>query len=270
MGLYYSEYYSDAELEARRRDFQKPDGPVLGIDGVRAHQVMKQLERLKTLISSSTRVLDVGCGAGGFLRSIVESKKANVRGLDFNERCRDFVESVHDIPVDVGELVELNYPDATYDVITAWHCLEHTYDPKAELAEIHRITKPNGWMVLEVPTPSLLARLFRGKWLFLQPPTHLFHFTIPALKTLVEASGFTVRKISKPWLPTEFAGSMLLSLGMNRFATRILFEGGRLSNHAWRILFLALMPLDLLLTAVQRMLGSSGVVRMYAQRGDES
>ena len=269
MGHYYSEYYGDAELALRRKDFLKDGGPMLGLDGVRAHQVVKQLESLGMSVSETTHALDVGCGAGGFLQGLLESRKVQVRGLDFNTRCRDFVQAIHKFPVDVGELKETAYPSSSFDIVTSWHCLEHTYDPPCELKEMYRITKPGGWVIVEVPSPSLIARVFKGKWLFLQPPTHLFHFSSSALKSLIEKSGLTVRHTSKPWLPTEFAGSLLLSLGMNRFANRILFENGRISNHLWRILLLTLMPLDLLLTAGQRMLGSSGVIRIYAQKGDE-
>ena len=155
---------------------------------------------------------------------------SQVRGLDFNPRCRDFVKDVHGHEVDVGELAEQAHPEAGFDLVTSWHCLEHTYDPLEELREMRRIVRPGGWVMLEVPTPSLIAKVFRGRWFFLQPPTHMFHFTAPGLTELIERSGLKVKQVWRPWLPTEFSGSLLFALGHSGFAPRILFGRKGLSD----------------------------------------
>ena len=123
--------------------------------------------------------------------------------------------------------------------------------------------------MLEVPTPSLIARLFRGRWFFLQPPTHMVHFTAAGLTELVARSGLQVRRVWRPWLPTELSGSLLFALGHSGFAPRILFGRKRFSDVLWATLFAISLPIDLLLTPVQRLFGQSGVMRVLAQRIEE-
>ncbi len=269
LGVYYGGYYSDEEFESRRKTFDRGDKPpILGVDGVRAAETIKALRREGATVDSDLEVLDVGCGVGGFMRGMEFLAQTKVRGLDFNPRCRDFVAEVHGHEVDVGELEEQCYTDQRFDLVTSWHCLEHTYDPLAELKEMRRIVKPGGWIMLEVPTPSLIARVFRGKWFFLQPPTHLFHFTQPALEALMKRADLTIKGVWRPWLPTELSGSVLFALGHHGFARRILFGRKTVTNVLWTLLFALTIPIDLIVTPLQRLLGKTGVMRVLAQRGE--
>ena len=267
LGTYYGGYYSEEEFESRRKAFVRGDKPpILGVDGVRAAETIKALRARGVTVDERIEVLDVGCGVGGFMRGMEFLAQTRVRGLDFNPRCRDFVAEVHGHEVDVGELEAQEYPDERFDVVTSWHCLEHTYDPLAELKEMRRIVKPGGWIMLEVPTPSLIARLFRGRWFFLQPPTHLFHLSRTALETLVSQANLTVEGVWRPWLPTELSGSLLFALGHHGFARRILFGRKSLTNVLWMLLFALTIPLDLVITPIQRLFGKTGVMRVLARR----
>jgi SAM-dependent methyltransferase len=266
MGRYYANYYPDTFLRRHRaRCEKKALSQALGIDGARAKQSVRRLRRLGWRPDPAHRVLDIGCGLGGFLRGLKTWFGLSVRGVDFDPRCRDFVGQVHDVEVDVGELADQEYPEAHFDLVTSWHCLEHTYAPTEELAEMARITKHRGWLVLEVPTHGVLGRIFRGRWAFLQAPTHLFLLRPGALRALVEAAGFRVRRVERPWLPAEWAASVLTALGFKGFAPRLIYGDWRRSPQ-WFALFFLLLPFDLLLTLVLAIGGDSGVVRLYAQR----
>ena len=269
MGQYYAHYYPPAFLEEfAKRCETKRLSSALAIDGARAKQSVWRLRRLGWRPTQDQRVLDVGCGLGGFLRGLKSWFGVTVRGVDFDPRCRDFVGRVHGIDVDVGELAAQQYPDEHFDVITSWHCLEHTYAPTDELAEMARVTKKGGWMVLEVPTHGLLGRLFRGRWAFLQAPTHLFLFKPKTLRALVESAGFRVRRMERPWLPSEFAASVLTALGLKGLAPRLI-HGKASAELGWKLLFALLLPLDIVLTLVLALGGDSGVVRLYAERTED-
>ncbi len=244
MGPWYAGYYNPPELD-RRRALAQAKGPsgALALDDVRAADYLRRLKQ----------------------------QGVEVRGVDFDARCAAFAGEVFEVPVDVGELGAQGYPDGHFDLVTSWHCLEHVYDPAAELRELARITRPGGWLTIEVPAVGPLARLFRGRWLFLQAPTHLYHFAPGALRGLVEAAGFRVAKVSRPWLPTELAGSLLLALGFRGgFAKRLVFRPPGGTPWGWLALFLALMPLDLLVTGLCALAGRSGGTRVVAQRREDA
>lgn len=266
IGPFYAHYYSDDELAQARQIYGGlGSDQAHGVDKMRAQQVIARLAKLGAPVDGR-RLLDVGCGLGGFARAMRALGGMVVRGADFDPKCVTIGAELHGIEVDSGELAEQGYTDGAFDVVSSWHCLEHTYDPEAELAEMARITRPDGWLVLEVPTPSVWARLFRGRWFFLQAPTHLYHLTAPTLRALLARSGWTVARLERPWVPTEVAGSLVMALGLMGFAPRLLFRPRGLAAHLWRLLFWGLLPLDLLLTGVQAALGGGGVLRVYARR----
>ncbi|MCB9526874.1 MAG: class I SAM-dependent methyltransferase [Myxococcales bacterium] len=267
LGAFYGGYYSDDEVALARRAYgAAPADAAIGVDKLRAQAVIASLGKLGARLGGETRLLDVGCGLGGFARAMRALAGVRAEGLDFDPRCAPLAAELHGLPVATGELRAQRYPDGAFDVVTSWHCLEHTYDPGAELREMARIVAPGGWLVVEVPTPGPLARLFRGRWFFLQAPTHLYHLTKPALGALFAEAGLVVERMERPWVPTELAGSLVMALGLHGFAPRLLFGVRGLAARLWRLLFFALMPLDLLVTGVQTLLGGGGVLRVHARR----
>ncbi len=268
MGPHYAPYYGPEELTMRRELWaEKPPRAALGVDFLRAEDALARLRRLGAEVTSESRVLDAGSGPGGFLVALRELVGARARGVDFSPVCAEFGAEVYGTEIDTGELAAQGYPEESFDVVTSWHCLEHTYDPLAELMELRRITRAGGWLLVEVPTVSLVGRLLRGRWLFLQAPTHLFHFRPAALRALVERAGWEVRELRRPWAPTELAGSLLLALGFSGFAPRLMFA----RHKPWKdrlavALFLALMVVDLPVTLLASLLGGSGVLRLTARR----
>ena len=49
------------------------------------------------------------------------------------------------------DIMQIEYPDATFDVIYCSHVLEHVSDDRAALRELHRVLKPDGWALIMVP-----------------------------------------------------------------------------------------------------------------------
>jgi len=136
------------------------------------------------------RVLDVGCGDGDFLASL-KRRGWEVFGTDFSSPACELARS-KGITAHQGELAGANFPANYFDVVTLWHSLEHVPDPVAELAEVRRVLRNDGLLVIEVPDSGCLTfRLCGERWFPLGAPGHLQHFTATTLQRLLDRSGFT-------------------------------------------------------------------------------
>ena len=136
-------------------------------------------------------VLDVGCGRGAMLGALAERGwKCSGTELASGEATSSMGQ---DVELFFKELLDCHFPDGHFDVVTLWHVLEHLRDPVGTIGEIGRTLAPDGLLVLEVPNvSSWQSAMGRGRWLHLDVPRHLFHFSLPWLKEKLEAEGFTL------------------------------------------------------------------------------
>lgn len=85
-----------------------------------------------------------------------------------------------------------------YDVVSLSHCLEHTRDPRAELAAAREVLRPGGRLLIEVPDPeSVLRRVFRSRWLPYFQPQHQHLLSAGNLGRLLQEAGFTVERVDR-------------------------------------------------------------------------
>jgi SAM-dependent methyltransferase len=118
------------------------------------------------------RLLDVGCGAGGYL-DLMRDLGWKVEGLEPDPRAAEVTASRgHAVTVCTAEEAEL--PPGSYDAVTLCHVLEHVPDPGRVLGRLIGAVKPGGYLVSISPNPvSRVSRWFRESWRMLAPPRHL-------------------------------------------------------------------------------------------------
>jgi 2-polyprenyl-3-methyl-5-hydroxy-6-metoxy-1,4-benzoquinol methylase len=135
-------------------------------------------------------VLDVGCGMGYFLQACREAGY-DVAGIDISEDSAGYVRNELKIPVRTGPIEKIDIPDGTIDVVTMWHFLEHTPDPRIYLDRARRWLKRDGLIVVDVPNyAGTDARKCWERWKGWQLPFHLYHFTPDTLTALLARHGF--------------------------------------------------------------------------------
>jgi SAM-dependent methyltransferase len=142
-------------------------------------------------------ILDVGCGSGFFLRALDQSKWQRF-GVETSSLAAAAAErEVGNGRVFAGTLTQSKWADSAFDVVTFWSALEHTNEPRANLNEARRITKPGGSLIVQVPNAaSYQARFFAGDWFALDAPRHRYHFTLPLLERLLAETGFEVYRVT--------------------------------------------------------------------------
>jgi SAM-dependent methyltransferase len=98
-------------------------------------------------------VLDVGCGAGAFLRLVAE-RGARPFGLDASEELLALArERIPDADLRVGDMEALPYEDDTFDLVTGFSAFFFANDFVAALREAGRVAKPGARVVIQVWGP---------------------------------------------------------------------------------------------------------------------
>jgi SAM-dependent methyltransferase len=142
-------------------------------------------------LTSSTSVLDVGCGSGSFLQRLRQRRGVQATGLDFKDLSSSpFLEG---ITFHQGLFYEVDLRPARFDVVTMWHFLEHDYDPLRSLRTARELLRPGGRLIVEVPRlDSRTFRWFGDRWPGLQAPQHTALFDRTHLLAMTRAAGLEV------------------------------------------------------------------------------
>ncbi len=124
------------------------------------HALIDRLEaELVIEHAQGARVLEVGCGTG-----LVLSKVADIAGHAVGvDLSRGMIEKAHSRGLSVvrGSATALPFADDVFDVVYSFKVLAHVPGIEAALAEIARVTKPGGIMLLEFYNPWSLRYLAR-------------------------------------------------------------------------------------------------------------
>jgi SAM-dependent methyltransferase len=106
------------------------------------------LERVP--VDESTRLLDVGCGAGRFCR-IARDRGATVAGLDATRELIEIArERTPQGEFEVGDMERLPWPDHSFDVVTGFHSFFLADHMVGALCEARRVARPGGILALTI------------------------------------------------------------------------------------------------------------------------
>jgi ubiquinone/menaquinone biosynthesis C-methylase UbiE len=179
---------SRAAFDRQARDY---DTKPYGRHARRLHaDVMAAIERFRF-----TEVLDVGCGTGATLAAIIAAHPdVGAWGIDLSPEmigvARGRLGDGADVQVADAEHLPLS--DGSVELVICVDSLHHYPDPAAALAEMRRVTRPGGGLVL-------------GEWRVAAPFRHLMNWMLPRMpegdvrvctaaevKGLAEAAGYRV------------------------------------------------------------------------------
>ncbi len=151
--------------------------------GGRGHEVFRQRIIDLTASSGDEHLLDVGCGTGLMaLRIAAQYPGCTVQGIDLSPKMiavarQDAAAQGLAVDFRVGSIVDLPYPDGTFDVVLTnimYHHLD-LVEKRQAVEEIARVLKPSGRYVSAEFGPraktALQRRLAKGEYTLY--PSHL-------------------------------------------------------------------------------------------------
>jgi 2-polyprenyl-3-methyl-5-hydroxy-6-metoxy-1,4-benzoquinol methylase len=146
---------------------------------------------LAGILAPGMRVLDVGCGAGELV-FLLRARGADAAGIEPDEGYARHARDILGLPVTTGFVQDVDQPEASFDLITLYHALEHTEDPSAIVRRLAGWLAPGAALVVEVP--NIEARC--------EDPAHRFHFahfygfSPKTLAAVGRKAGLLVRSVS--------------------------------------------------------------------------
>lgn len=214
--FYPADYYSyrrgagrrlerlDAWLKRHRARACLEGGDPLGSLLMRAFGVPAQLRWARRLgIGRRDAVLDVGCGAGELLRELQRDGFRRLAGID--------PYLAGDLDLGGGLVVRRRGLDDVverYDLVMLHHVLEHLPDQRRAFAQLRRVVKPRGALLVRVPVADSLAwRRYGADWVQLDAPRHLVLHTRRSLERLAAGAGFALEGSEDDGTAFQFWGS---------------------------------------------------------------
>jgi len=152
-------------------------------------------------VTPADKVLDVACGPG-IITCFFARRARHVTGLDFVpamlDRARRYQQeqSVANVSWKLGSSTELPFAANTFDCVVTRFSFHHFLEPAAALAEMKRVAKPGGTIVVcdVVPKPEVQERF--NHWEILRDPSHTRALTQAEFEALGQAAGLEVSRIA--------------------------------------------------------------------------
>jgi 2-polyprenyl-3-methyl-5-hydroxy-6-metoxy-1,4-benzoquinol methylase len=200
---YYTRYYRDTLGIPGWRDLVQVRLDDATYEG-------KRLSRLEEVLGrpiSGLRLLNVGCGTGGFSQASEEAG-AQGWGVDLDHEAAAIAGArVSSMGVARANTEALPFRSGSFDVVYCMSTLEHTADWERALREMVRVLRPKGWLYLHTPS----------RWSCFE--THYKLLWIPGLPRWVGKVYLAVRG-----RPTAFLDTLTLTTMSE--CTRVLVSAG--------------------------------------------
>lgn len=161
-------------------------------------RLRQALESVRSLPAGG-RVLEIGCGAGQFIRAIKQLRpELDCHGCDISVYAVEEAKHHTDDGVSYAVSdVRFPYGDSFFDAVLIFDVLEHVEDPAALLTEMQRVLKPGGIAYCFVPCEGdalslwhLLDKLDLKHDLTKKHAGHINYFSRESLLALFESNFF--------------------------------------------------------------------------------
>jgi SAM-dependent methyltransferase len=205
----YAKYYSDEKPDCIKNQIEDLDWWNLMYD-----------DRLDIMESHKGNIIDVGCGAGYFVKRAT-GKGWTAEGIDINHQSVQYAQSMG---ADCEIMPIENVLSDFYDAVHCSEVLEHVPDPVVFLKECNRIMRKDGIICIVVPNDfnqlqKILEPVYGQYWV--SYPWHINYFSFDSLTKLVEDVGFRVVHISTMFPMEWFALCGFFYIGNDKIGRQV-------------------------------------------------
>ncbi len=147
----------------------------------------KRIERMESLLTPQSKILEIGCSTGHFLYS-VKDRVSEAVGIELFHEHAEFANEYCKVKVHEQPLDKAHLSTSYFDIICMFQVFEHIPNPVEFLQTCKKYLKPGGKIVLEVPNTNdtLLTiyntPIFRER--FYAAPHHYYYNTDTIVKML--------------------------------------------------------------------------------------
>jgi 2-polyprenyl-3-methyl-5-hydroxy-6-metoxy-1,4-benzoquinol methylase len=165
----------------------------------------------------SGKLFDLGAGWGHFMLAGKELGY-DVYGVEISEQPYLYCVNDLKLPVDHIDFFQMD-ESKKFDIITMWDVLEHIDKADDFVDKCARLTKPGGYLVLQVPQiDSFIAKRQEDSWTMMGLD-HVNYFGRDTITRLLAGKGFEVVKIKSSFEIKMFIMYTILPL-LKRFKSR--------------------------------------------------
>jgi len=147
----------------------------------------KKLIWMRTHLKLNSKVLDYGCGSGGFVKYL-RGNSINAYGYDpnINFNGDDFASYL----TNTG-----SWKRQKYEIIILWHVLEHAHNPFDLIKSLKKHLNKNGKIYIAIPNFKSYDSKYYGKyWAGYDLPRHLWHFSRKSIYQIAKKNNFKIKK----------------------------------------------------------------------------
>jgi SAM-dependent methyltransferase len=162
---------------------------------MRKRNIGKRVNHIESAVNKAPgKILDVGCSTGIFLDAM-RTAGWDTLGIEITPGAVTYARERFDLCVLDGQLLDHHLESMSFDSVTFWDVLEHTFDPLKNLQEANRLLKIGGIVALTVPHwEGIDRKMFGETWIGFDSPRHLYVFPKETLFNMLAESGFQVER----------------------------------------------------------------------------
>jgi transcription elongation factor Elf1 len=155
----------------------------------RKYEASLRIDWIRHYVQSG-RVLEIGAAEGGFLE-VMRDAGFSVFGVEPAEGLAQIARDQRGIDVRAGFIEDVELPTEPFDIVCAWHVLEHITKPHASIRRLRESIAEDGKFFIEIPNiESVKAKRTTTEWFHLDPRHHVAFYNEAQLGKLLGDCGF--------------------------------------------------------------------------------
>jgi SAM-dependent methyltransferase len=165
-----------------------------------------RVDLIQFIPSGTTKILEVGCGAGMTGKALRERGFEKIVGIEINEEMAQEGRAFYDqIVIGDVEKIRLPFEKEYFDCILYGDVLEHLVNPWQVLKDHQAVLKRGGTIICSIPNVRnyriLKNLIFRGRWEYtddgILDRSHLRFFTLDSIQGMLKEAGYEIEGLTK-------------------------------------------------------------------------